>query len=327
MDKNILITGITGFAGSHLADYILENHKEYNIHGLKRYRSDMSNVSHIEDKINFHDVDITDSDSINKLIKNIKPEKIFHLAAMSYVPSSWENPKYTFDVNVGGTLNILNAVKNYSDETIVQLACSSEEYGMVLPDETPITEDNPLRPLSQYGVSKIAVDMLGYQYNKSYGLKTIRTRAFNHSGPRRNERFIISNFVKQAREVHYEINGEKNIYVGNLEAIRDFTHVEDMVRAYWLSTELDEIYYGDVFNICTGIGYKIKDILENIIEHFELEYKNVVKEDKDRIRPSDVPLLIGDNSKFCDITNWKPQYNMSDIIYHLSCYWFDEMTK
>ncbi|PWT92644.1 MAG: GDP-mannose 4,6-dehydratase, partial [Acidobacteria bacterium] len=245
----VLITGITGFVGSHLAEYILENHPGVEIFGIRRWRSRMENIEHLLSKINVLECNLVDASSVKALVADVKPNKIFHLAAQSFVPSSWNAPAESLSTNIIGQLNIFEAMRESKlHDCWIQIACSSEEYGMVYPDETPIKETNPLRPLSPYAVSKVGQDYLAYQYFMSYGIKAVRTRGFNHTGPRRGEVFVCSNFCKQAVEV------EKNkkppvIHVGNLEAERDFTDVRDMVHGYWLSLEKCEP--GEVYNICT----------------------------------------------------------------------------
>ena len=294
-----LITGVTGFAGSHLAEYLISL-GNVEVHGIERWRSKTENIKHIEKKINLIECDIRDMVSVEKAIKGIKPDKIFHLAAQSFVPTSWNAPQETLTTNIIGQLNIFEAVRNSNISPSIQIACSSEEYGMVLEDEVPIKETNPLRPLSPYAVSKVGQDYLGYQYHQSYGIKAIRTRAFNHTGPRRGEVFVTSNFAKQVAEI------EKNkkdpiIYVGNLEAKRDFTDVRDIVRAYWLATE--KCTPGDVYNICSGKAYRIQEMLDMLLSYSKV--KVTVKQDPNRMRPSDVEILLGDNTKFCKQTGWK----------------------
>ena len=312
----VLITGITGFAGSHLADYILQNHPEVKVYGMVRWRSRMDNVKHVLDKITLVEADLKDYISIRNIIKEIEPDYIFHLAAQSFVPTSWKLPQETLQINVLGQVNILEAIKELKLDTVIQIAGSSEEYGLVYENELPIKETNPLRPLSPYAVSKITQDFLGYQYFKSYGIKTIRTRGFNHTGPRRGDVFVSSNFAKQIAEIE-KGKREPVIYVGNLEAIRDFTDVRDMVRAYWMAVEKGEP--GDVYNICTGRGLKIKEVLEILLSYSKVKVE--VKVDPARLRPSDVPVLIGDNTKFVKRTGWKPEIPIEKTLKDLLDYW------
>src|SRR3989338_6654474 len=181
--KKALITGITGFAGSHLAELLLREKVE--VHGIQRWRSKNDNINQIREKIHFHEADLLDAHSLYKVIDEVRPSFIFHLAAQSYVQSSWASPANTLEVNITGSVNLFEAVRKSGINIPIQIACSSEEYGKVLPDEIPIKETNPLRPLSPYAVSKLAMDYLGYQYFESYGMRIIRTRGINNTGSRR----------------------------------------------------------------------------------------------------------------------------------------------
>ena len=193
----VLITGITGFAGSHLADYLLAEHPEVEVFGLCRWRSRRENIVHLGDRVTLVEGDLRDEASLRQVMVDSRPDAIFHLAAQSFVPTSWRAPTETLTTNIAGQSNLFEAVRAVGLEPVIQIAGSSEEYGLVLPDEVPIVETNPLRPLSPYAVSKVAQDMLAYQYFRSYGMKTIRTRGFNHTGPRRGDVFVSSNFAKQ----------------------------------------------------------------------------------------------------------------------------------
>ena len=312
----VLITGITGFAGSHLADYILAEHPEVQVSGFVRWRSRMENVLHIKDKVNFVEADLKDIVSLKKALAEIKPDRIFHLAAQSFVPASWVCPAETFAINSIGQINLFEAVLDLGLKPRIQIACSSEEYGLVHRDEVPMKETNPLRPLSPYAVSKVGQDMLGYQYYKSYGMHIIRTRGFNHTGPRRGDVFICSNFAKQIVEIEKE-KREPVMYVGNLEAKRDFTDVRDTVRAYWLSLEKGEA--GDVYNIGTGRAYAMKEILDMLLSlsHAEVE----VKVDPKRLRPSDVQILLSDSTKFRQLTGWEPKIEFKKSLKDLLDFW------
>ena len=311
-----LITGITGFAGSHLAEYILANHPDTEVYGIMRWRSRTENIQGIEERIQLIECDLRDATSVKALFGRVRPDKVFHLAAQSYVPSSWNAPAESLTTNVLGQLNIFEAIREMEIEPWIQIACSSEEYGLVHEDELPIKEANPLRPLSPYAVSKIGQDYLGYQYHKSFGLKVVRTRAFNHDGPRRGEVFVSSNFAKQLIEVE---KGKKPavLQVGNLEARRDFTDVRDVVRGYWLATERCEA--GEVYNICSGKAYSIQEVLDRLIELSGVLVK--VETDPSRLRPSDVPVLLGDCTKFKKATGWEPEIPYDKTLADMLEYW------
>jgi GDP-4-dehydro-6-deoxy-D-mannose reductase len=311
----VLITGITGFVGSHLADYLL-GRDGIEVCGIARWRSQKENIKHLGDKIKLFECDIKDMTSVRDVVRTFKPDKIFHLAAQSFVPASWSAPTETLTTNIIGEVNIFESVRDMGLDTTIHIAGSSEEYGLVKPDEVPITEASPLRPLSPYGVSKVAQDLLGYQYFKSYGMNIVRTRAFNHTGPRRGEVFVCSTFAKQIAEIEKGKKG-KILKVGNLEAQRDFTDVRDIVKAYWLAAEKCDP--GEVYNICSGIPRTIQSILDTLISLTDAKVE--VKQDSTRMRPSDVPILKGDFSKFSKKTGWKPEIPFEKTLKDILEYW------
>ncbi len=260
--------------------------------------------------------DIKDVISLKKALAGLKPDRIFHLAAQSFVPASWKLPAETFAINAIGQINLFEALLSLNLNPKIHIAGSSEEYGHVNPDEVPMKETNPLRPLSPYAVSKVAQDLLAYQYFKSYGMKTVRTRGFNHTGPRRGDVFVTSNFAKQIAEIE---KGKKEgvIHVGNLEAKRDFTDVSDIVRAYWLAAEKGED--GEVYNVGTGKAMAMKEMLDILLSLSKAKVK--IKVDPERLRPSDVPILQSDSSKFVRLTGWKPQIPLEQTFKDLLNYW------
>jgi GDP-4-dehydro-6-deoxy-D-mannose reductase len=311
----VLITGITGFVGSHMADYLLAK-GNIEVWGTMRWRSRMENIEHIKDKVKLIECELTDPFSVSSAIKKIRPDKIFHLAAQSFVPASWHAPMATLALNTNAELNIFEAVKDLGLKTWIQLAGSSEEYGMVYPNETPIKETNPLRPLSPYGVSKVTQDMLGYQYAMSYKMNIVRTRGFNHTGPRRGDVFVESNFAKQIALIEKK-KQEPTIFVGNLDARRDYTDVRDMVRAYFLATE--KCKPGEEYNICQGKDWSIREMLDMLLSYSNLKVN--IKPDESRMRPSDVMILLGDHSKFTQATGWNPEIPFETTLRDLLNYW------
>ncbi len=309
---NVLITGITGFVGSHMAEYCLG--RGVDVYGTVRWRSQMENLEDIKDRVHLVECDMTDSVSVNRMIAQVRPERVFHLAAQSFVPTSWHAPQDTLHTNIVSQLNLFEALRG--TETRIQLAGSSEEYGLVLPDEVPIREENPLRPLSPYGVSKVAQDMLGYQYHQSYGMHIIRTRAFNHTGPRRGHVFVESNFARQVALIEKGLQ-EPVVRVGNLEARRDYTDVRDVVRAYWLS--LEGCRPGEVYNICQGNCWRIRDVLDFLLSCSKVQVR--VETDPARLRPSDVQVLQGSADRFHAATGWSPEIPLEKTFEDLLNYW------
>ncbi len=312
--KKAFITGIAGFVGSHLAELLLA--KGYEVYGFLRPRSKTDHIESIKQQLRLEDADLMDTHSLYSVISRVKPDYIFHLAAQSFVPTSWVSPSVTLEVNIVGSANMFEAARMAGIDPVIQIACSSEEYGLVHQSELPIKEENPLRPLSPYAVSKLAMDYLGYQYYQSYKVRIVRTRGFNHTGPRRGETFAESNFAKQIAMIE-KGKQEPVIHVGNLEASRDYTDVRDMVRAYLLSVEKCDP--GDVYNICTGRAIKIGDLLNLLLSMTKVKVE--IRQDPARMRPSDVPVLIGDNSKFVAKTGWKAEIPFEKTMEDLLNYW------
>jgi GDP-mannose 4,6-dehydratase len=319
--NRVLITGITGFVGSHLADYILENHPKVKIFGLARWRSPTDNINHILDKITILYGDLTDLSSIKNMLSKEKPDVIFHLAAQSYVPYSYKAPVATIEANILGTCNLLEAVKdlklssNY--DPVIHICSSSEVYGQVKEGETPIRETNPFRPASPYAVSKVGEDMLAQQYWDSWKIKTIITRMFTHTGPRRGSVFVVSNFAKQIAAIEAGLK-KPIVEVGNLDSVRTFTDVRDAVKAYWLLAK--KCPPGEVYNIGGVETMKVGDMLDMLIKLSEV--KNIkIKTDPERIRPSDVTLQIPSFDKFHKQTGWKPEIKFEKTLKDTLDYW------
>lgn len=310
----VFITGITGFKGSHLAELLISQGAE--VYGSYRWRSKTENIDHLMGKITCINADIRDGYSIAQTMRDVRPDYVFHLAAQSFVAESWRAPSECLNTNIQGTLNLLEAVRAGSNDSVVVIAGSSEEYGLVYPKELPITEENPLRPLSPYAVSKVASDLLGRQYYRSYGMKVIVTRAFNTTGPRRGEVFATSSFAKQVAEVEA---GKRQpvIFVGNLDSSRDFTDVRDMVRAYWAVAQKG--VYGEVYNMCSGKSYKMKYVLDYLVSLSRVEVRIEVA--SDRLRPSDVPVLQGDSTRLRECTGWQPTIPFEKTLEDLLEYW------
>jgi GDP-4-dehydro-6-deoxy-D-mannose reductase len=311
-----LITGITGFAGSHLADLLLAEHPEMEVAGMYRWRSPMENLEAAAGRITLYETDLRDYISVQRTLEACRPDLVFHLAAQSFVPASWTGPAETLTTNLLGQTYLFEAVRALHLDPILQIACSSEEYGLVLPEEVPIKETNPLRPRSPYAVSKVAQDYQGYQYFQSYGMRIVRTRAFNHTGPRRGDVFAMSSFAKQLAAIELGVS-EPVLHVGNLDAVRDFTDVRDIVRAYVLAALRGEP--GEVYNISSGSGHSIRELLDTLVSISGLDVE--VKVDPHRLRPSDVEILIGDCSKFRERTGWKPEIALETTLSDLFEYW------
>jgi len=315
----VLITGITGFVGSHLADFCLKI-QDVQVSGTVfsgHSGDELDRIKHIKTRVELFECDLVDKESVEKILKEKAPDKIFHLAGQSLVSKSWQSPEDTLLNNIMSELNIFEALRKLGLNPTIQVAGSSEEYGLAYENELPVKENNMLRPLSPYGVSKVSQDVLACQYYYSYGLKTIITRAFNHEGPRRGEQFVISNFAKQIAEIE---KGKKEpiIYVGNLEAKRDYSDVRDVVRAYWLATE--KCKFGEPYNVCSGKLLSIKSALDILLSFSKV--KDIkIRQDPARMRPSDIPALFGDCSKFRKQTGWEPEIPFEKTLEDTLNYW------
>jgi GDP-4-dehydro-6-deoxy-D-mannose reductase len=319
MPTRVLITGITGPVGSFLADYLLTL-PDVEVHAFKRWRSDPRPIQQLFGRVTFHEGDIEDPFAIAAAVRAAAPDRVYHLAAQSYPSASWDAPITTLRTNVEGTVNILEAVRAHVPSARVHIAGSSAEYGFVTPDEVPIPETRSLRPASPYGVSKVTQELLGLQYRDSYGLHVVVTRSFNHVGPRQGDRCSIQTFCQQMALIEAG-RQPPTLLVGNLEARRDFTHVTDVARALWLL--LDRGAPGTVYNLCSGVTTRIGDIVELVRARGRAAVEMQV--DPARLRPSDEPILLGDNARLRRDTGWSPQIGMAQIVDELLEYWREQI--
>lgn len=315
-----LITGVAGFAGSHLAEYLLA-HTNLEVWGTDISSNDR-NIAQFRDDLYFVVGDISESDVASTILAQARPDYVFHMAAQAFVPLSWRDPWQTIANNIRAQLSILQAMVDAGAKPRVLIIGSADEYGMIAPDELPITEATPLRPYSPYAVSKIAQDMLGYQYYASHGLPIVRVRPFNHIGPRQSPAFVTSDFAKQIAEIEAG-SREPPIHVGNLEAKRDFTDVRDMVRGYHLALEHGEV--GEVYNLGTERAYSIRYVLDTLLAMSEVEIE--VVPDPARLRPSDVPVVVSDCSKFRQQTGWRASIRLHESLHNILEYWRERVKE
>lgn len=318
----ILITGITGFVGSYLAEYIIGLDKENDVYGLCRWRSRRDNLVNIYNKVNLVDGDLCDLGSLIRHFKTIRPDIIFHLAAQSYVVTSFNSPVQTLLTNAIGTTNLLEAVRIVEIDPVIHICSSSEVYGQVDKSNIPIKEDCPFKPASPYAVSKVAEDMIAYQYYCSYHLKTIRTRMFTHTGPRRGDTFAISSFAKQIAAAELGLN-KPVVKVGNLKSVRTFCDVRDAVRAYWLL--VNRCAPGDVYNIGGNRTMTVGGALDILLALSKSKLN--IEEDFQRIRPSDVTLQIPCVDKFKQATGWEPEIPLEKTLEDMLNYWRGELSS
>jgi len=311
----LLVTGITGFVGSHMADHALA--EGATVFGSRRQESNTANIDHLQSRVTLVKADLSDHDATRHLVEAVNPSHVIHLAGQSFAGASWDKPAEVLSNNILSQVNLLEAIRQRGTAPRILVAGSGEEYGMISEDELPITETNALRPLSPYAVSKVAQDLMGYQYFKSFGLSIIRTRAFNHEGPRRGERFVPSNFAKQVAQIEAGLRPPV-VHVGDLTPRRDYSDVRDIVRGYWLLLARGEP--GEVYNLSSGRSWAIRELLDILLA--ECEVKGIeVRTDPSRLRPSEVAVAVGDPSKIEKVTGWRAEIPMERTLTDLLDYW------
>lgn len=314
--KNILITGISGFAGSFLAEYLVSQNKG-KIFGTYLEETSLRNIESVKTKVKLFKLDLTEEKKVFDTVLETNPNLIFHLAALTSPGASFDNPFETIQNNVKGELNLLEAVRKLKLlNTRILIISSAEVYGIVEKKDLPIDEDTKLMPASPYAVSKITQDFLALQYFLSYDIKVIRIRPFNHVGPRQSPNFVVSAFAKKIAEIE-KGKADNILSAGNLDSKRDFTDVRDMVVAYCLAIE--KCRWGEVYNIGSGKSYAISEILDKMLSLSRKKIK--VRVDNSLIRPSDNPNLLCDRTKFTNLTGWKPKILIDKTLKDTLDYW------
>ena len=316
--KKALIIGGAGFVGKHLAEHI---HKEYGWSlDVTKMQCEQLNLSHAE----IHDIDILKMEQIETLICRIRPDYIFHLAAQSSVSLSWTNPQFTVDVNIKGSLNLLESVRTLDYKPRILLIGSSEEYGRIKEyEQQPISEETLLNPGNIYAVTKVCQNMIGKLYTEAYGLDIISVRAFNHIGPGQSETFVVADFCKQVAQIEL---GEKEpiLSVGNLSAKRDFTDVRDIVKCYCLL--MIKGRSGETYNVGSGQAWSIQELLDVIIAS-SINHHIEVHIDEQKFRPIEVPVIKADLQKLEADTDWKPESNIEKTIEDTLMYWRQKLVE
>jgi GDP-mannose 4,6-dehydratase len=324
MKKNVLITGVTGMVGSHLADYLLKK-TDWNIYGLCRWRSPLSNVEHLLDlanrrnsRIKFINADLNDYSSLIRAVEVSKPNYIFHLAAQSYPLTSFVEANITLDTNIIGTYNLLNAVKQLKKNPLIHVCSSSEVFGRVKKNNLPIDENCSYHPASPYAISKVGTDLIGRYFYEAFKLKILVTRMFTHTGPRRGDVFAESSFAKQIAMIESK-KIKPIIKVGNLNSLRTFADVRDAVHAYYLLLTKNP-KPGEIYNIGGTYSCTIREMLNYLVSLSKVKNIKIV-EDPARLRPIDADLQIPNTKKFMDATGWKPQISFQKTMEDLLNYW------
>jgi len=313
----VLVTGAGGFVAGHLVDFLRAEHPAAELFGLVRPHGSAPRTA----GVTVFEAELNDPASIEPVLDAVAPDRIVHLAGQSSVHQSWIDPGGTLRTNVLGIVHLLDAVRRRGLRPDVLVVGSAEEYGMVEPADLPLREDLPLRPSSPYAVSKVAQGLLALAYGPAGGMRVLRTRTFHHTGPGRGETFAESSFARQIAEIEA---GKRPpvIHVGNLEAVRDYTDVRDVVRAYWAL--LDRGTAGEVYNVCSGRGRRIRELLDLLLVESGASVE--MRVDKDRLRPSDVPALVGDPRRLREATGWEPRVPLQESLRDLLHDWRQRTT-
>ncbi len=308
-----LITGIHGFAASHLADLLLEQNEE--VFGLARSLANDRNVEHIHDQIQVFPCDIRDRSAIKKVLDVVRPDRIYHLASVTFVPQAEKEGDASFETIFNGTWNVLESVRELGLHCRTLFVGSSEAYGMVAEGEGLVQEGRALQPVSLYGVSKAAADLLAHSYFLREGLNVIRVRPYNHTGPRQDSRFVCSAFARQIAAI--EKGAEAVIKTGNLESYRDFMDVRDTVSAYHAVMEHGKA--GEAFNVCSGEVTSVQAILETLLKISGTPIQ--IETDRQLFRESKPVSACGDNSFLQQRTGWRPNFGLEQTLRDLLNYW------
>ncbi len=308
----VLVTGVSGFVGGHLVDFLATQEPALEVFGIARGSGEALRGR----AVTVLSADLVDATATDAVIEEVRPDRIVHLAGQSSVHRSWEDPAGTLRANVHGLLSILEALRRRSLTPRILVVGSAEEYGAVQIEKLPAGEKTPLQPSSPYAVSKVAQAFLARQYFLSHGIPVICTRTFHHTGPGRGEVFAESSFARQIAEIEAGRQAP-TLSVGNLDAVRDFTDVRDVVRAYWLLLEKGRA--GETYNVCSGRGIAIGDVLQELLDVSGRAIE--VRRDPDRMRPSDIPAIIGDPRKLGKATGWTPEIPLRQTLADLLDHW------
>lgn len=301
-----LITGISGFVGSHLAEHLL-NSGGWTVAGT--VYGDAGNIVHLRDELELYEAELSELDTVRDIVSDCRPDAIFHLAAQPIPSLSRDDPWFTLETNIRLQINVLQAAAQVTPQAAVLVVGSSEEYGRVGETDLPVDEDTPLRPTTPYGVSKIAQDYLGLQYHLSHRLRTVRVRPFNHLGPRQRRGFVAPDFASQIAEI--EAGQQPPVMtVGQLDVARDFSDVRDIVRGYVMALAHGEP--GEVYNLGAGEAHTIRELLDVLLSHASVPVE--VRQDPARMRPADTPKIVSDCSKFHRQTGWRPRISFEQTL-------------
>jgi GDP-4-dehydro-6-deoxy-D-mannose reductase len=323
--KSIVITGISGFVGGHYAHYVMNTKHNYIIHGVSRSKPRWDFIKdrdRLIQSIHFHKCDLLDTSAINQIIRDVHPDYILHLAALSSVAESWNTPVTSFLNNTNAFLNIVEAVRSQDIPCKILSVGSSEEYGIVKEPDIPLSENHPVAPANPYAVARVSQEYLAQIYAKGYNLNICCTRSFNHIGPGQQDHFVVSSIAKQFAEIARH-KKDPVIKIGAGSIIRDFVDIEDVILAY--DALFREGLRGETYNVCSGHGYRIIDIVHLLSELTSISV--TIEHNEGLFRPVDNPILVGSFKKIQKQTGWKPQIPIKDSLQKLYTYWCDRLSR
>jgi GDP-4-dehydro-6-deoxy-D-mannose reductase len=312
----VLITGITGFVGPYVAAHIVESEPAAEIWGLRWGELAEDVMELFGPKLHLIEGDVTDPRSLRSSLHECRPEVVIHLAAASSVARSWSNAAQALETNAVGTANLLEAIRESGQKPVVAVASSAEVYGKVSSDHGPVREDAPVAPVSPYGISKLAQDLLAAQYAAAHELSVIRLRPFHLTGPRRPTHFVGSSFAEQIARIECG-DLPPLLKVGNMDVVRDITDVRDAARAYWLAVNRGQA--GEVYNLCSGRALRIARLVDELLDLTEVPID--VEKDPGRFRTDDIPWLVGDHSSLTEATGWEPEIPLRRTLEDLLDWW------
>jgi GDP-4-dehydro-6-deoxy-D-mannose reductase len=312
----VLITGITGFVGPYLAEHLIAECPGMELWGLVWGSEGLKQLRPFEGSLELVEGDLRDQRSLQDVLARSRPDIVYHLAASSSVSGSWSRPEDAFHVNTIGQIHLFEAMRSIGVKPLTVVSSSAEVYGRVAEHQLPMTEDLPLSPASPYGVSKAAQDMLAAQYCTAFGLPSIRLRLFNHTGPRRSPYFVASGFARQIAEIELGRRPPRMV-VGNLDAVRDFSDVRDIVHAYRLAASRGTV--GAAYNICSGRPVSIRQLLDLLLEATAVQVE--IEVDPQRLRPADIPAQHGSHEHFSAATGWQPKLDLETTLADLLAWW------
>ncbi len=314
--KKYLITGFSGFVSRHFLEYLEINQIRASIKGLDVHNPEFNRESFKFIKYDFEKVDLLHKEKVKNIIFEFRPDYILHLASFSSVAFSWKEPILSFQNNINIFLNLLEAVRKINLSTRILSVGSSEEYGEVKKTDLPLTEDHPLKPVSPYAVARVSQELLSQIYTNGYNLDIIMTRSFNHIGPFQKDIFVVSSIVKQLLEISNKAEKKDMLITGDINIVRDFTDVRDVVSAYYLL--LNKGKKGEIYNVCSGVGISLENIIQIMSKYLDIEV--IIKVDPERIRPRDNMLIVGSNRKLKDL-GWNRKYLLEDSLKDITDFW------